>query len=311
MINEGLNHAREVINERLHGRKPRDTKSDGEGVVIELDDSNFDKLVLESDDLWLVEFFAPWCGHCKELEPHWKRAAKELAGKVKLGAYNADKYKDKASKYEIRGFPTIRYFGRGKKANSEEYIGGRTSLEIIKWGLERHSETVPPPDVYELISEETAKTVCHDASLCIVSILPHILDCDSKCRNEYLITLRELANKYRKHNWGWIWTVGGSQPHIEEALDLGGSGYPTMAAVSHKKLKYTPLRLSFSKEGINEFLRDISFGRGSTAPVRGAAIPKILQVPAWDGKDGEMPVEEEYDLSDVDLDDLDEIKEEL
>ena len=52
---------------------------------IELTDKNFKKLVLQSDDMWLVEFFAPWCGHCKNLEPHWKKAASELKGKVKLG----------------------------------------------------------------------------------------------------------------------------------------------------------------------------------------------------------------------------------
>uniref|UniRef100_A0A1I7X6B6 Thioredoxin domain-containing protein n=1 Tax=Heterorhabditis bacteriophora TaxID=37862 RepID=A0A1I7X6B6_HETBA len=40
-------------------------------------------LVLNSKDMWLVEFFAPWCGHCKNLEPHWKAAASELKGKIK------------------------------------------------------------------------------------------------------------------------------------------------------------------------------------------------------------------------------------
>lgn len=51
--------------------------------VIELTDSNFDSLVLNSEDLWLVEFYAPWCGHCKNLAPHWAQAASELKGKVR------------------------------------------------------------------------------------------------------------------------------------------------------------------------------------------------------------------------------------
>ena len=52
-------------------------------------------------------------------------------------------------------------------------------------------------------------------------------------------------------------------------------------------------------------MRDLSYGKGRTSPVKGAQIPKIDTIEAWDGKDGELPVEEEYDLSDVELDDLD------
>ena len=48
-----------------------------------------------------------------------------------------------------------------------------------------------------------------------------------------------------------------------------------------------------------------SSGKGRTSPLKGAKLPKIDTIDPWDGKDGEMPVEEEIDLSDVELDDLD------
>lgn len=57
--------------------------------VIELTDENFEKMVLNSEDMWLVEFYAPWCGHCKNLAPEWATAATDLKGKVKLGALDA------------------------------------------------------------------------------------------------------------------------------------------------------------------------------------------------------------------------------
>ena len=81
----------------------------------------------------------------------------------------------------------------------------------------------------------------------------------------------------------------------------------TLYSCSQKKMKYSMLTGSFSYDGINEFLRDLSYGKGRTNPVRGAKMPKIATVEGWDGKDGELPEEEDIDLSDVDLDDHDEL----
>lgn len=46
--------------------------------VVELTPSNFDKLVINSDEIWVVEFFAPWCGHCQQFVPEYQKAAKAL-----------------------------------------------------------------------------------------------------------------------------------------------------------------------------------------------------------------------------------------
>lgn len=63
------------------------------GPVIELTASNFKKEVVDDkDSMWLVEFYAPWCGHCKQLAPSWELAAKHLKGVVKMGAVDMDKH---------------------------------------------------------------------------------------------------------------------------------------------------------------------------------------------------------------------------
>lgn len=46
--------------------------------VVELTPKNFDKLVINSDEIWIVEFYAPWCGHCQALTPEYKKAATAL-----------------------------------------------------------------------------------------------------------------------------------------------------------------------------------------------------------------------------------------
>ncbi len=57
--------------------------------VIVLTDATFDGAVLGSKDIWMVELYAPWCGHCKALEPEWNEAARTLKGKVKLAKVDA------------------------------------------------------------------------------------------------------------------------------------------------------------------------------------------------------------------------------
>lgn len=223
--------------------------------MIELTDSNFDKLVLQSDDMWLVEFFAPWCGHCKNLAPHWAKAATELKGKVKLGALDATVHQAKAAKYGVQGYPTIKLFAAGAKDSPVDYDGGRTASDIVNWALDKLAENVPSPEVNQIISEESFKQACEGKPLCVVAVLPHILDCQSECRNGYIDILTELGEKFKKKMWGWVWSEAGSQPELESALDIGGFGYPAMAVINAKKMKYSILRGSFSKDGIYEFLR--------------------------------------------------------
>ncbi|XP_033207821.1 protein disulfide-isomerase A6 homolog [Belonocnema kinseyi] len=309
IVNAALNAVSQKVRGVLGGQKggtnkPKDTKD-----VIELTDENFDKLVIGSEDMWLVEFFAPWCGHCKNLAPHWATAATELKGKVKLGALDATSNTMKASEYGINSYPTIKFFASGKKykESSGEYDGGRTSSEIVNWALEKLTESIPAPEITQITSEGSLRKACEDKPLCVVSVLPHILDCQSECRKSYINTLKSLGEKYKKKMWGWVWSEAGVQPKVEEALEIGGFGYPALAAVNIKKMKFALLKGSFSEEGINEFLRDLSYGRGSTAPLKGTQLPNIYETEAWDGKDAEPPQEEDIDLSDVDLDDKDEL----
>ncbi|CAL1543731.1 unnamed protein product [Lymnaea stagnalis] len=313
IVDSALSTVSSVVKSRLSGGKEKLEliflnlllKSSGGDSkdVIELTDSNFEEKVLESKDMWLVEFYAPWCGHCKNLAPHWASAASELKGKVKLGALDATVHTVIANRYGIRGFPTIKFFQAGDKdEEGVDYDGGRTSSDIVSWALDKLSENIPAPEVNQLINSKVLKTACDDHQLCIVSVLPQILDCQSKCRNDYLAILKRLGEKYKKQRWGWVWAEAGQQVELEESLGMGGFGWPALAAVNSRKMKFSLLKGAFSETGINEFLRELSFGKGSTAPLKSAHLPEINNVEPWDGKDGVLPVEEDIDLSDVDLD---------
>ena len=78
--------------------------------VVQLTDSNFQSIVVRSSGPVLVEFYAPWCGHCKSLAPEYTKAAKALKGIMTVAAVDLDKYKTVGGPYGIKGFPTIKLF---------------------------------------------------------------------------------------------------------------------------------------------------------------------------------------------------------
>jgi protein disulfide-isomerase A1 len=98
--------------------------------VIVLEESNFDDIVLK-EDLMLVEFYAPWCGHCKHLEPEFKKAAAKLLANdppIKLGKVDATAERELGEKYKIQGYPTLFVFRKGE---TSEYNGPRDADGIV------------------------------------------------------------------------------------------------------------------------------------------------------------------------------------
>ncbi|XP_071505996.1 protein disulfide-isomerase A6 homolog [Diadema antillarum] len=309
IVDEAMKAAKNLVNSRLSGSGFRSGGgsggSGGKSDVVELTDSNFEEKVLNSNDLWLVEFFAPWCGHCKRLAPEFGKAATELKGKVKLGAVDATVHTVISSRFQVQGYPTLKFFGAGKKSfsDADEYDGGRTASDIVSWCMSKVQEALPPPEVYELTEQQVLDEACQEHPLCVLSFLPDILDTGAEGRNQYLATLKGLGEKYKNKNWGWVWTAAGQQAKVEEALGIGGFGYPALSVLNYRKKVSMTLKGSFSKEGINEFLRAVAVGRGSTEKLRGEGLPSVVAVEAWDGKDGVLPEEDDIDLSDFDMDD--------
>ncbi|KAL7313779.1 protein disulfide-isomerase precursor [Mucor circinelloides] len=97
--------------------------------VLSLTDKNFDQEVLDQD-LMLVEFFAPWCGHCKALAPEYEIAATELKDKVKIAKVDCTENQDLCQKYDVRGYPTLKVFRNGE---TSEYKGARKADGIVSY----------------------------------------------------------------------------------------------------------------------------------------------------------------------------------
>ncbi|KAJ3316022.1 protein disulfide-isomerase precursor [Boothiomyces sp. JEL0838] len=101
--------------------------SDEQSDVVVLTDTNF-KSFLTENPLSLIEFYAPWCGHCKQLKPEYERAATELLEKVPLAKVDCTVEKTTCEDYGIQGFPTLKIFRDGTPS---DYKGQRTSTSIV------------------------------------------------------------------------------------------------------------------------------------------------------------------------------------
>ncbi|MFS7921892.1 putative protein disulfide-isomerase [Helianthus anomalus] len=292
-----LSQVKALLKDRLSGKTTGGSSEKSEpSLSVELNSRNFDELVVKSKDLWMVEFFAPWCGHCKKLAPEWKKVAKNLQGKVKLGHVNCDDEKSLMSRYKVQGFPTILVFGADKESPIT-YEGARTASAIESFALVQLETNVAPPEVTELTSPDVMEEKCGSAAICFVAFLPDILDSKAEGRNKYLETLLSIAEKFKRSPYSYVWAAAGKQPELEKHVGVGGYGYPALVALNIKKGAYAPLRSAFERDQIIEFVKTAGLGGKGTLPLEGT--PTIVKTEPWDGKDGEIIEEDEFSLEEL------------
>ncbi|XP_066932342.1 protein disulfide-isomerase A4-like [Clytia hemisphaerica] len=108
-------------------------------AVLTLTKDNFDEIT-QKEELMLVEFYAPWCGHCKKIGPELEKAAKVLQKREKpisIGKVDATVETDLATKFEVTGYPTMFIMRNGKKY---EYKGPRNEPEISEYLINQEGE---------------------------------------------------------------------------------------------------------------------------------------------------------------------------
>jgi thioredoxin 1 len=89
--------------------------------VPEFDDKNFDREVLQAEGPVLVDFWAPWCGPCRQIAPVIEQLAGENAGSIKIGKLNVDNSPNAAQSYGVSSIPTLMLFKNGEVV--ERFVG--------------------------------------------------------------------------------------------------------------------------------------------------------------------------------------------
>ncbi|MGK0638253.1 thioredoxin [Schleiferia thermophila] len=97
-------------------------------MALELNETNFEELVLKSDKPVLVDFWAEWCGPCRVIAPTIEELAKDYAGKAVVGKLNVDNNMSIASKFGIRNIPTLLIFKNGEVVDKHVGVASKNVL---------------------------------------------------------------------------------------------------------------------------------------------------------------------------------------
>ncbi|XP_031388127.1 protein disulfide isomerase-like 1-4 [Punica granatum] len=143
----------------------KEPEVDDKDVVV-LKEGNFSDFV-ERNRFVMVEFYAPWCGHCQALAPEYAAAATELKGEeVALAKVDATEEEELSQKYEVQGFPTVYFFVDGVH---KPYTGQRTKDAIVTWIRKKTG-----PGVYNITTLDDAERILTSESKVVLGYLNHL-----------------------------------------------------------------------------------------------------------------------------------------
>ena len=100
-------------------------------TTVNVTDENFDVEVLKSDKPILVDFWAEWCGPCKQIGPTLEEISDEMANEIIVAKHNIDNEPNTPTKYGVRGIPTMLLFKGGELKATK--VGATTKSNIVSW----------------------------------------------------------------------------------------------------------------------------------------------------------------------------------
>jgi thioredoxin 1 len=109
---------------------------------IHVTDAAFEKAVLQSPVPVIVDFWAPWCGPCRQIAPSLEKIAKDYDGKLIVAKVNTDENPEWAMRFEVRGIPTMLFVAGGKVVYTQV---GAMPFGYLKQIVDKFLETVSAP----------------------------------------------------------------------------------------------------------------------------------------------------------------------
>jgi protein disulfide-isomerase A4 len=200
-----------------------DNNNEGDPVLAVTSD-NFTQVV-EGEPIILVEFYAPWCGHCKALAPEYKVAARELLKHdppIPLAKIDATSNEDLARKYDIDGYPIMKVFRNGVPY---EYEGSRKADGIVDYMKKQaRPDWTPPIDHVLTLTQDNFTQYTDNSDIILVEFYAPWCGHCKKLAPQY----KKAAELLHKANTGILLAKVDATAETEIAKQFGVNGYPTM-----------------------------------------------------------------------------------
>mmetsp|Transcript_26893 Transcript_26893/g.30977 ORF Transcript_26893/g.30977 Transcript_26893/m.30977 type:complete len:162 (-) Transcript_26893:20-505(-) len=130
---------------------------DANSPVVQLTARNFEDLVINSNHVWVVEFYAPWCGHCKALAPKYDELAAKLAHIDDIVIAKMDSTANEVEGVNIRGFPTLKMWKKGSNTPID-FNGDREVDGFIEFFKQNGIEITDAPEAAATTDDAAATT---------------------------------------------------------------------------------------------------------------------------------------------------------
>ncbi|KAL6586499.1 Protein disulfide isomerase-like 1-3 [Orobanche minor] len=234
-----------------------------ESYVVVLKESNFSEFI-EKNRFVMVEFYAPWCGHCQALAPEYAAAAEEMKDEsVVLAKVDASEETELSQKFDVQGFPTVYFFVDGVH---KPYPGHRTKDAIVTWLKKKIG-----PCLHNITTIEEAERILANEDKIVLGFLESLVGSDSdelaaasKLEDDvtfYQTTSRDVAKLFQ------------TDPHVKR---------PSLIILKKEAEELTQFSGQFTKSAIVEFVYEnklplvTNFTRESATLVFESPIKKQL-----------------------------------
>ncbi|GAX16952.1 protein disulfide-isomerase A6 [Fistulifera solaris] len=271
---------------------------------IEADASNYDDIVMKSEDVVVVAFVKPNCKFSRKLKRQFEETGSRLVGESAKAVWvNLEFAPDLVTIYNIQSTPTIMIFPGGQKSHEKayKYTGDRVGNEIAAVVLKEIDKTGKKKQVEQVLGMQSLESNCRGYNhVCVIGVLPHISETGAHGRNKYIELLTRMQTIFRGSTYSFLWVEAGAQPSMEDAMKLD-FGFPALVTFTLDRTAFSVFKGSFSDKGISTYLHSVASGATSNQ-VLPYMFP-VMDTEAWDGKDAPSETYEDIPLSEI-MDDI-------